>query len=76
MIDAQSDSIGTDVGGSESVAGDESRGSATRLSYGVKSVSGSIATESAASIAGSIPLSSDGVICSGLKAGVAVGVIF
>ena len=70
MIDAQSDSIGMDACGSESVAGDESSGSAIRLSQGVKLVSGSIATESAASMAGSIPPSSDGAICSGLRAGV------
>ena len=31
MIGAQSDSIGTDAGGSEPVAGDESKGSATQV---------------------------------------------
>ena len=76
MIGAQSDSTGTDVGGSESMAGDKSSGSATRLSKGVKSVSGSNAIESAASMAGSIHPSSDGAIFSGLKAGVVAGVIF
>ena len=75
MIGAQLDSIGTDPSGSEPVAGDESSGSATRLSQEVKSVFGSIATESAASVAGSIHPSSDGAICSGLRAGVVAGVI-
>ena len=75
MIGAQSDSIGTDTGDSEPVAGDESNGSAAGLSRGVKSVFGSIATESAASMAGSIHPSSDGAICSGLRAGVVAGVI-
>ena len=80
MIGAQSDSIGTGAGDSESVAGDKSSGSATRISYGVKSVSGSIATESAASVAGSIPPSLDGAIGSelrvGANAGAASGVLF
>ena len=75
MIGAHLDSTGTDVSGSESVAGDKSSGSAMRLSKGVKSVFGSITTESAASMAGSIPPLSDGVICSGLTAGVATDVI-
>ena len=75
MIGAQSDLMGTDAGGSESVAGDESNGSATRVSWEVKSVFGSIATECAASVAGSIHPSSDGAICSRLRAGVVAGVI-
>ena len=75
MIGAPSVSTGTDVGGSESMAGDKSSGLAARLSYGVKSVSGSIATESAASMAGSIPPLSDGAICSGLTAGVVADAI-
>ena len=70
MIGAQSDSIGTDAGGSEPMAGDESNGSATRVSEEVKSVFGSIAAECAASVAGSIYPSTDGAICSGLRAGV------
>ena len=65
MIGAQSDSIGMDAGGSEPVAGDESKGSATQISQEVKSVFGSIADGCAASVAGSIHLSSDGAICSG-----------
>ena len=75
MIGAQSDSIGTDAGGSEPMAGDESNGLATRVSEEVKSVFGSIAAECAASVAGSIHPSSDGAICSGLRAGVVAGVI-
>ena len=75
MIGAQSDSIGTDAGGSEPVAGDESNGLATRVSWEVKSVFGSITTECAAYVAGSIHPSSDGMICSGLRAGAAAGVI-
>ena len=62
MIGAQSDSIGTDAGGSEPMAGDESNGSVTRVSEEVKSVFGSIAAECAASVAGSIHPSSDGAI--------------
>ena len=64
-----------DFDGMDDEAGDESSGLATRLSQGVKSVSGSIATESAASMVGSIRPSSDGAIYSGLKAGVVAGVI-
>ena len=75
MIGAQSDLIGTDAGGSEPVVGDESKSPATHVSWEVKSVFGSIATECAASVAGSIHPPSDGVICSGLRAGVATGVI-
>ena len=75
MIGAQSDSLGTDAGGSEPVAGDESKGPATQVSQEVKLVFGSIAAGCAASVAGSIHPSSDGTICSGLRAGVATGVI-
>ena len=75
MIGAQSDSIGTDAGGPEPMAGDESNCLATRVSWEVKSVFGSITTECAASVAGSIHPSSDGAICSGLRAGVVAGVI-
>ena len=75
MIGAQSDSIGTDAGGSEPVAGDESKDPATQVSYEVKSAFGSIAAECAASVAGSIHPSSDGAICSRLRAGVVAGVI-
>ena len=54
MIGAQSDSMGTDTSGSESVVGDESNDSATRVSWEVKSVFVSTATECAASVVGSI----------------------
>ena len=73
MIGAQSDLIGTDAGGSEPVAGDESKYPATRVSQEVKSVFGSIAAGCVASVAGSIHPSSDGMSCSGLRAGVAAG---
>ena len=75
MIGAQSDWIGTDAGGSEPLAGEESKGPVTRVSWEVKSIFGSIAAECAASVAGSIHPSSDGTICSGLRDGVATGVI-
>ena len=76
MIGAQSDSIGTDVGGSEPMAGDESKSPATQVSWEVKSVFGSIATECAASVAGSNHPSLNGTICSGFRAGVTTGVMF
>ena len=75
MIGAQSDLIGTDAGGSEPVVGDESKSPATLVSWEVKSVFGSIATECAASEAGSIHPSSDDPIGSGSRAGVDKGVI-
>ena len=74
MIGAQSDSIGTDVGGSEPVAGDESKVPATQVSQEVKSVFGSLAAGCAAFVAGSIHPSSDDTICSRLRAGIATGV--
>ena len=75
MISDQSDLIGTDAGGSDPMAGDESNGSATRVSWEVNSVFGSIAAECAASGAGSIHPSSDGAICSRSRAGVVAGAI-
>ena len=75
MIGAQSSSMGTDARGSEPMAGDESEGPMTQTSLEVKSVFGSIADECAASGAGSIHPSSDGTICSGLRAGATAGVI-
>ena len=72
---AQSDSIGTDTRDSEPMAGDESEGPMAHASSEAKSVFGSIADECVASVAGSIHPSSDGTICSGLRAGVATGVI-
>ena len=75
MTGAQSDSIGTDVRGLDPMAGDESEGPMTPPSQEVGSVFGSNADECAASVAGSIHPPSKGTICSGLRAGVAAGVI-
>ena len=75
MIGPQSDLIGTDAGGSEPMAEDESNGSATRLSQEVKSVFSSITTESAASMAGSIHPSMDSAAGSELRVGAVVGAI-
>ena len=71
MIGAQSDSIGTDAGGSGPVAGDKSEDPATQVSYEVKLVFGPIATECVASEAGSVHPSPDGMIWYGLRAGAA-----
>ena len=73
MIDAQSDLIGTDVRGSEPVAGDESEGPMTQISLDVNYVFGSNADECAASVVGSIHPSSDGTICCRFKARAAAG---
>ena len=75
MIGAQSDSIGTGAGGSEFVAGEGSSSLTTRLSCKVRSMFGSIAAEGKASVAGSIPPSSDGVIGSELRVGAVVSAI-
>ena len=75
MIGAHLGTMGTDVHGSEPVAGDESEGPMTQTSLEVRYVFVSIAAECAASVAGSIHPSSDGTICSGLRAGVVAGVI-
>ena len=75
MIGAQSDSIGTGAGGSESVAGEGSGSLTARLSCKVRSMFGSIAAEGKASVAGSIHLSMDGAIGSESRVGVAAGAI-
>ena len=75
MIGAQSDSIGTDARGSKPMTGDEYEGPVTQISLEVKSMFGSSADECAASVAGSIHPSSDGTICSKLRAGATAGVI-
>ena len=67
-IGGQLDPIGSNTRGSEPMAGDESEGLMTQTSLEVKSVFGSIVVECAASVAGSILPSSDGMICSGLRA--------
>ena len=74
-IGAQLDLMGADTRGSEPVTGNESGGPMSQASLEVKSVFGSIAVECAASVAGSIIPSSDGMICSGFKVGAAAGVI-
>ena len=74
MIGAQSDSVGTDARGSETMTGDESAGPMTKISLEVKSVFGSSTDECAASVAGSIHPSSDGASCFGSKARAAAGV--
>ena len=75
MIGAQSDSLGTSVGGSESVAGEGSGSLTTRLSCKVRSMFGSIAAEGKASVAGSIHPSMDGATGSELGVGAAAGAI-
>ena len=75
MIGAQSDKIGTDARRPDPRTGDESGGSVTQIYLEVEFVFGSNADECATSVAGSIHPSSDGTICSGLRAGVAAGVI-
>ena len=75
MIGAQSDSLGTGAGGSESMAGEGSGSLSTRLSCKVRSMFGLIAAEDKASVAGSIPLSMDGATGSELKVGAAAGAI-
>ena len=54
MIGAQSHSIGTGAGGSESVAGEEFGSLTTRLSGKLRSMFGSIAAEDMTSVTGSI----------------------
>ena len=75
MIGAQSDSIGTGAGGSESVAGERSGSLIIRLSCKVRSMFGSIATEGKASVVGSIHPSMDGATGSELRVGAAAGAI-
>ena len=75
MVGAQSDSMGTDARDPEPTAGDKSGGPAAQISLEVESVFSSNADECAASVAGTIHPSSDGVICSRLKSGAAVGAI-
>ena len=75
MIGAQLDSIGTGAGGSTSVAGEESGSLASRLSWRVRSILGSITNENAASVAGSIHPSLEGTIGSKLRVGAAAGAI-
>ena len=75
MIGAQSDSLGTGAGGSESVAGEGSNSLITRLSCKERSMFGSIAAEGKASVAGSIHPSMDGATGSELRVRAAAGAI-
>ncbi len=75
MVSAQSDTIGTDARGLEPMTRDDSEGPMIQTSLEVKSVFGSSADECATSMAGSIHPSSDGMICSRLRAGAAAGAI-
>ena len=76
MIGAQSDSIGTDAGGSESVAGEGSGSLTTRLSCKVRSMFGSIAAQGKASVVGSIHPSTEGAPGSELRVGAVAGAVF
>ena len=75
MIGAQSDSMGTGPGGSESVAGEGSGSLTTRLLCKVRLMFGSIAAEGKASVAGSTDPSMDGATGSELRVGAAAGAI-
>ena len=75
MIGAQSDSLGTGAGGSESVAGEGSGSLTTRLLCRVRSMFGSIADEGKASVAGSIHPSMDGATGYELRVGAAASAI-
>ena len=75
MIGAQSDSIGTGAGGSESLAGEEFDSSASRLPWRVRSILGSITAENTAFMAGSIQPSMDAAIGSELGVGAVVGAV-
>ena len=74
-IDKRSSSVFADSHGSELTPRDESGVPVTRILCEFKSMCGSNTVESAASVAGLSFPSSDGVICSGSKAGVVTGAI-
>ena len=74
-MDDRSSSTYADAHGSELIAGNESEVPVRQTSLEVRSVCGSNAAESMASVAGmSFPFS-DGAICSGSTAGVVIGAI-
>ena len=75
MIGAQSDSIGTGAGGSESVAGEGSGSLTTGLSCKARSMFGSIAAEGEASMEGSIHPFAEGATGSELRFGAAAGAL-
>ena len=75
MTGAQSDSIGMDVRGSDPVTGDESEVPMTQASLEVRSVFGSNAAKSAASVARLSLPPSDGALCSGSRPSAVIGAI-
>ena len=75
MTGAQSNSIGTDVRGSDPVARDESGGPVTQISLEVESVFSSNTDEYVASVVGSIHPFLDDVICLGFRFGASAGAI-
>ena len=74
-IDNRSSSASADTHGLELVAGNESGVPVTQISHEAKSVCGSNAAESVASVAGLSFPSSDGAVRSGSKAGAVTGAI-
>ena len=75
MTGAQSDSLGTGAGGSESMAGERSGSLSTWLLCRVRSMFGSIADEGKASVVGSIHLSMDSATGSELRVRAVAGAI-
>ena len=74
-IDKRSSSASANSHGSELIAGDESGVPVTQISCEVKSMCGSNAGESMASVVGLSLRSSDGAVCSGSKARAVTGAI-
>ena len=74
-IDDRSCSSYADAHDSELIAGNESEALVTQTSPEVRSVCGSNAAGSTASVAGLSFLSSDGAICSGSRARAVIGAI-
>ena len=76
MIGAQLDLVGMDARGSEPMAGDESEGPMTQTSLEAQSVFGPNTEECAASGAGYIHPSLEGMTRSGTKYGAVAGAMF
>ena len=74
-IDKRSSSASANSHGSELIAGDESGVPVTQISCAVKSMCGSNAVESVASVVGLSLPSLDGAICSESKARVVIGAV-
>ena len=74
-IDKRSSSASADSHGSELIPGEESGVPVTRVLHEVKSMCGSNAEESVASVVGLNLQSLDAAVCSGSKAGVVTGAI-